>query len=61
MTRAEIVLAVRNSWAETVIAQAFRRACGITLERVDRDQPPDDDPDPYYVRLMRQRVGALDR
>ena len=61
MGYAEIVACVRASWSETVVAQAFRRACGITLAPVDTPQPREVEPSRFWKRMMTQRIGALDR
>lgn len=57
MTKPEIAALVnRLSWLDTIMASAFRRACGV----VDVQPMDDDEPSEFYSRLMRQRYGALD-
>lgn len=68
MTRAQIVMAIRDCWAETNMAAAFRRAAGIDPLPLDarngrspRKPHRRRSPSREYERLMRQRYGALDR
>lgn len=57
MTKPEIVSLVnRLSWLDTIMASAFRRACGA----VDIQPMDDEEPSEFYASLMRQRYGALD-
>jgi len=58
MTKPEIAaLVTRLSWLDTIMACAFRRACGIDRQLTPMD---DDEPSEFYASLMRQRYGALD-
>lgn len=66
MTREEIVAWVRyystcpkSHRYDKPMGDAFRKAAGVAkCEPPERDEEPDSG---YWERLMRQRIGALDR
>ena len=66
MTREEIVAWVRYRTAcptsrryDTPMGDAFRKAAGVSKrETPERGEEPDNG---YWERMMRQRIGALDR
>ena len=66
MTREEIVAWVRYRTTcpkshryDKPMGDAFRKAAGVSkCEPPERDEEPDNG---YWERLMRQRIGALDR
>lgn len=60
MTKPEIIAQVRRCWYETSMARAFRKAAGVQLER-GAAEADDDREARFFERMMRQRIGALDR
>lgn len=60
MTKPEIIAQVRRCWYETSVAQAFRKAAGVPTERAE-EAAEDDGEARFFERMMRQRIGALDR
>ena len=69
MTHAQMIVVIRGCWAETNVAAAFRRAAGIDPLPLDarnvrrgrtrgRERK---EPSREWERMMRQRIGALDR
>lgn len=61
MTKPEIIAQVRRCWYETAMAQAFRKAAGVQPEQDAAATDGDDREARYWERMMRQRIGALDR